>query len=297
MYIIFECPPLPYLIVGGKSLYRVGDLHLRRTMPATFDLIFVTDGTLYIEENNQKYILKKGQFLILPPNRLHKGYKCCTEATNFFWLHFYTTGTFSYSEKPVYNKNHRQKANYQFIKEPFFISLPQYGILNAEQQTKMFEYMNTIVQVKIDKTKLKKDFYSSTVSQLKSQQLFFSILSILCDIHEPTTQNVAEKIYEHFALFYTENFNLKKLSEEYAFHPTHIIRCVKNKYGISPLQLLLSIRMQKAKDLLISTDFAISHIANLVGFEDNIYFTKQFKRIVGTTPSLYRKQHYHLKDK
>lgn len=84
MYIIFTCPPLPHLIVGGKSLYRVGDLHLRRIMPSTFDLIFVTAGKLYLEENSQKYILKKGEFLILPPNRLHKGYKCCDEATDFF---------------------------------------------------------------------------------------------------------------------------------------------------------------------------------------------------------------------
>ena len=250
MYIIFTCPPLPHLIVGGKSLYRVGDLHLRRIMPSTFDLIFVTAGKLYLEENSQKYILKKGEFLILPPNRLHKGYKCCDEATDFFWLHFYTTGKFKYMDKPIYDKNHKQKANYQFTKEPFHISLPQHGSLTSEQQSQMAEYMNTIVQVKIDKTKPKKDFYSSTVSQLKSQQLFFSILSILCDIHEPNTKNVAEKIYEHFSLFYTESFDLKKLSDEYAFHPTHIIRCVKNKYGLSPLQLLLHIRIQKAKELL-----------------------------------------------
>lgn len=55
----FTCPPLPHLIVGGKSLYRVGDLHLRRIMPSTFDLIFVTAGKLYLEENSQKYILKR----------------------------------------------------------------------------------------------------------------------------------------------------------------------------------------------------------------------------------------------
>jgi len=259
-------------------------------MPSTFDLIFVTAGKLYLEENSQKYILKKGEFLILPPNRLHKGYKCCDEATDFFWLHFYTTGKFKYMDKPIYDKNHKQKANYQFTKEPFHISLPQHGSLTAEQQSQMAEYMNTIVQVKIDKTKPKKDFYSSTVSQLKSQQLFFSILSILCDIHEPNTKNVAEKIYEHFSLFYTESFDLKKLSDEYAFHPTHIIRCVKNKYGLSPLQLLLHIRIQKAKELLTYTNFSINKVAISVGFDDNAYFTKQFKRIIGTTPTNYRKQ-------
>ena len=103
-------------------------------------------------------------------------------------------------------------------------------------------------------------------------------------------KNVAEKIYEHFSLFYTESFDLKKLSDEYAFHPTHIIRCVKNKYGLSPLQLLLHIRIQKAKELLTYTNFSINKVAISVGFDDNAYFTKQFKRIIGTTPTNYRKQ-------
>ena len=59
MYIIFTCPPLPHLIVGGKSLYRVGDLHLRRIMPSTFDLIFVTAGKLYLEKKILKNIFSK----------------------------------------------------------------------------------------------------------------------------------------------------------------------------------------------------------------------------------------------
>ena len=66
-------------------------------MEQTFDLIFVTAGTLYMEENNKRYTVDERQFLILLPNRLHKGYKCCDKPTNFFWLHFYTTGSFSYA--------------------------------------------------------------------------------------------------------------------------------------------------------------------------------------------------------
>lgn len=259
-------------------------------MEQTFDLIFVTAGTLYMEENNKRYTVDERQFLILPPNRLHKGYKCCDKPTNFFWLHFYTTGSFSYADKPIYDINHKQKANYQFIKEPFHISLPQYGYLNLEQQSQMAECMNAIVQVKIDKKRPKKDFYSSAVSQIKSQQLFFSILSILCDVNISGDKDVAQDIYDYFNLFYKEPFDLKKLAAEYAFHPTHIIRCVKKKYGISPLQLLLNIRINKTKELLVETNHTISQIGMEVGFEDNAYFTKQFKKIVQQTPTEYRNQ-------
>ncbi len=292
MYIIFTCPPLPHLIVGGESLYRIGDLHLRRVMPETFDLIFVTSGCLYMEENAERYIVKAGQFLILPPQRLHKGYRCCDEATNFYWLHFYTTGQFTYKDIPVYDKNHRQKANYQFQKEPFHISLPQYGNLNLEQQAKLAASMDAIVQVRIDKTQPKKAFYSSAVSQIKSQQLFFSILSIFCDVNARDNEHkdIAQEIFEHFNLFYREPFDLKKLAQQYVFHPTHIIRCVKRKYNMSPLQLLLHIRIKKAQKLLLETNDTINKIAFDVGFEDNAYFAKQFKRICNMTPSDYRKQ-------
>lgn len=290
LYIIFTCPPLPHLIVGGESLYRIGDIHLRRIMPRTFDLIFVTSGTLYMEENGAMYTVKAGQFIILPPRRLHKGYRCCDSETDFYWLHFYTAGDFICADKPIYDKNHKQKANYQFEKEPFHISLPQYGTLSLMQQAEMAECMNAIVQVRIDKKLPKKAFLSSTVSQIKSQQLFFSILSLLCDIPTGGAKDTAQEIYEHFATFYREPFDLKKLAEFYAFHPTHIIRCVKKKYGMTPLQLLLSIRIQKAREMLIETDLAINKIAFDVGFEDNTYFAKQFKNISGMTPSEYRRK-------
>ncbi|MDU5950991.1 MAG: AraC family ligand binding domain-containing protein, partial [Paenibacillus macerans] len=101
LYINFSCPPLPHLIVGGISLFRKGDIHERRILNNTFDLIFVFSGALYLEENGRKYIVEPGQFLILPPDNLHKGYKPCTTDTAFSWIHFSTTGSYSYSESPI----------------------------------------------------------------------------------------------------------------------------------------------------------------------------------------------------
>ncbi|MBR1695434.1 MAG: AraC family ligand binding domain-containing protein [Selenomonas sp.] len=118
MYLIFPCPPLPYLIVGGMSTFRVGDRHLRRTLPHTFDLIYVHQGELFMEEKGQNFTVTAGQFLILPPNRLHRGTKACRTETVFHWLHFYTTGTFSCTESPVRDSNVIQKSSQQFEKSP-----------------------------------------------------------------------------------------------------------------------------------------------------------------------------------
>ena len=65
---------------------------------------------------------------------------------------------------------------------------------------------------------------------------------------------------------------------------------MKNKYGLSHYNYSCTYALQKAKELLTYTNFSINKVAISVGFDDNAYFTKQFKRIVGTTPTNYRKQ-------
>ena len=291
MYIVFTCPPLPHLIVGGSSVFREGDIHLRRVLPHTFDLIYVTSGQLYMEENKQNFILSRGQFLILPPNRLHRGTKCCEAETNFYWLHFYTTGNFFFADRPTYDSNTIQKSAQQFAKEEFHVSLPQYGTISQERQAQMAEDMENITQVRINKREHTKRFYNSDASQIKQQQLFFSLLTYLCDARSTLKKkDLAADIFEYLLLHYQEPIQLKDLALRYSFHPAHIIRRLKQKYGSSPLQLLLQIRLDKAKQLLAETEESINEIACRIGFHDSAYFSKQFKKSMHMTPSAYRQQ-------
>ena len=49
------------------------------------------------------------------------------------------------------------------------------------------------------------------------------------------------------------------------------------------------LRVTKAKELLLSTDMAVSNVAAAVGFGDYNYFIKVFKKEVGTTPAKFKK--------
>lgn len=49
--------------------------------------------------------------------------------------------------------------------------------------------------------------------------------------------------------------------------------------------------MNKAKELLIQTDYTVKKIAELVGFSDNRYFYITFKRYTGKTAEEFRKEH------
>ena len=70
----------------------------------------------------------------------------------------------------------------------------------------------------------------------------------------------------------------------------HLSRIFKTYYGISPLQYVLALRIELARQLLTQSNQAVAAIAQQVGFATPAYFAKTFKRIVGTTPDRYRKE-------
>ncbi len=59
--------------------------------------------------------------------------------------------------------------------------------------------------------------------------------------------------------------------------------------GASPIEYIIGLRMERAKDLLRHTDMSIDKISEGVGYEDRHYFHNTFKRCVGVTPTEYRR--------
>lgn len=54
----------------------------------SIEVIFVTQGTVYIEQDDVQYVLNKGDMLILKQGSLHGGYKPSEQSVMFYWLHF-----------------------------------------------------------------------------------------------------------------------------------------------------------------------------------------------------------------
>ncbi|OPJ59634.1 helix-turn-helix domain-containing protein [Clostridium oryzae] len=291
MYINFISPPMPYLIVGGLSIFRKGDKHERRKIHNTFDLIYVRSGTMYMEEEGKHFDVHKGQFLILSPDKVHASYRYCDEDTVFSWIHFYSTGDFSFSDKPAHYIQAKMNKNKYYQKDKFYISIPKYGSMNSKCYRDIEGYLDQISQVKIDKYNQQKLFFNSVSSQIDYQILFMKIIALICESSEkPQERDLAEEIYSFLKHSYTEPFNLTELSHRYAFHPAYIIRCIKMKYGLTPLQLLISIRMEEAKKLLKTTNLHVNIIAQNVGYYDMAYFSKQFKNVTGMTAIEYRRK-------
>lgn len=101
----------------------------------------------------------------------------------------------------------------------------------------------------------------------------------------PTVNRIVAYINEHFS----EDLSLKTLSEKFYMNPAYLSQYFKNKTGMNYHAYLSRLRMEKAKQLLVSTDQPIAEIAARAGFYDYRAFTRRFHREEGLTPSQYRR--------
>ena len=92
---------------------------------------------------------------------------------------------------------------------------------------------------------------------------------------------------------FNENYNTKVSVDDYA-ESLHIstnwfIRNFKQYMKISPAQYILSLRMVNAQSLLENTEYNIGEIAEIVGYDNPLYFSRVFKKEYGVSPAQYRK--------
>lgn len=89
----------------------------------------------------------------------------------------------------------------------------------------------------------------------------------------------------------TKKYSLSTLSNEFHLSSNYISTRFKKIYGVSLKSFLNKNRILKAKSLLISSELSINQISHAVGYTDEAYFCKIFKKLTKTTPSDYRRKY------
>ena len=90
---------------------------------------------------------------------------------------------------------------------------------------------------------------------------------------------------------YQEAIDLDRLARIAHMSKRNFIRSFQAALGTSPIAHLVQLRVNRGASLLRRTDQSITEIAFQVGFTDSNYFTRQFNKLIGVTPSQYRKQY------
>lgn len=94
---------------------------------------------------------------------------------------------------------------------------------------------------------------------------------------------------------YSQKLTLEDIADSAAVSTRECLRCFQSSIHQSPMDYLISYRIQVAKKMLETTDHSITEIALRCGFNSNSYFTKIFHRTCGKTPNAFRKELAELK--
>ncbi len=95
---------------------------------------------------------------------------------------------------------------------------------------------------------------------------------------------------EYIRTYFSSNISLQDICNEIHVSQYHFIRTFVKKVGMTPHKYLLSIRMEKAKELLITRQYSVTEAAMLCGYESISNFSTTFKNVVGLSPVDYKKQ-------
>ncbi len=103
--------------------------------------------------------------------------------------------------------------------------------------------------------------------------------------HDTKVQSIIRFIQEH----YQENISAAELSERFGLSPNYISNLLKNALGIRYNDYVTQLRLNRAKELLMSTRMSVKEITAACGYYSQSHFTRLFLEHEGCTPSEYRK--------
>lgn len=98
-------------------------------------------------------------------------------------------------------------------------------------------------------------------------------------------------VVRHLEENYTANVSMAEMARLAGISATHFNRQFAFLFGMSPMRFLHSLRVEKARQLLMHTDRSVGEIAIETGYHDQSHFTRHFRQLGGMTPGRFRSQY------
>lgn len=124
-------------------------------------------------------------------------------------------------------------------------------------------------------------------------QVIHQIMNLVSEKKACETNQLIDNIVAYVNANFTEPLTLSDLAEQFYLNKSYLSALFKKRTSTTFLKYLTDLRMGKAVELLTSSHFKIIEIAHLVGYSDEKYFSKLFKKTYNMIPELYRKQSMH----
>lgn len=118
--------------------------------------------------------------------------------------------------------------------------------------------------------------------------------SSFCDIFNPstthnTTAQISEILKDYILKNYCQDINLNLIANNMNYSSSYLTKIFYKQYNCTPSKYLISLRIQKAQQLLIrNPEISIRQIGEYVGYTDQGYFSRIFKKQIGLSPLEFR---------
>lgn len=125
-------------------------------------------------------------------------------------------------------------------------------------------------------------------------QTALAALSAALLSHQGQEQHIIFDIAKYIEQHYHEELSLQDMAGRFYVSREYISRKFKQQFGINLSDYVTQIRIEKAQMLLLNPHLRIAQVAEMAGYQDEKYFSKVFKKVVGISPNAYRKRKSEL---
>ncbi|PTQ85452.1 AraC-like DNA-binding protein [Trichococcus patagoniensis] len=228
---------------------------------------FVISGKGRYTVNDTTHRLGAGDFFLIRPNELVEYEADAEDPWEYYWIGF--SGS---KVKEILHTNGIGVKDY----------IGQVGA-EEELQGKFAHFMQS-------------DFFDDS-QKLVNQALFCDIFSFFkihngnMEMEVQTSQRT--KYSEAFLLYvennyYREDLTIEEIAKSMYLHPSYFSQVIKEELGLNALKYLNLYRMNKASQLLKTTELSVEEIASAVGYQNRHSFSRAFKSRFHSSPTRYK---------
>jgi two-component system response regulator YesN len=170
-----------------------------------------------------------------------------------------------------------------------------------------FDIINTIIKTtsKLGRFFYTRGKYPDVLSLVRFQTVeeLAEMVNIICEdicdfVQSSKEENDPNIIIDEIHQYIWDNyqncdFSIQTMADHFETSPSNLSHFYKRHMSKNIIEFVVDLRIMKAKELLITSDYTINKIISDVGYYDASTFIKKFKKIVGVTPGEYRRLYKH----
>jgi AraC-like DNA-binding protein len=271
---------------------RVGTEWNYRNVNNPYSRIYlVTHGTATMTHHGQTFDLRPGNLYLIP---------CFTQVDMFcpdylrhYYVHFTARIETGLDILSLFACHYQADAERSNITRKFFDRLLE---LNPHRELSDYDARKPIFATMLDHAH-RLDQAKTPANLLETNALLRLLLAVFfSDFAHPQTDNTLQglarfsPVLDYLREHLHQPITVAQLAECVDLNPTYFCNLFSRYMGVSPIQYINKRRIEEAQKLLLSGHDTLFQIAQKVGFSDEYYFSRVFKKIVGLAPAHYRKQ-------